>query len=878
MTRILNKITGITILSLCLFMLNASLQPNTSHAACSNPAGVAADIVYNSSAKIFQYCDDSNWIRMNEIPGSGSGSCNLGGAGTIPEGTLFYNQDYRVLSGCAGNVSSEIGIIGGANGWAQVVAGNNMSCGIKSDATLWCWGDDTGGKTGQNKASGSTTVPTQVYGGGSWSSVSVGYEHTCGIKTDSTLWCWGSNGNGRTGRNTIAGNTVVPTQISIGGTWKQVAVGFSSTCAIKTDNTLWCWGENLYGRTAINTGSGDTLVPTQVSGGGSWKSITIGYFHGCGIMSDNTVRCWGGNGSGQIGDNSTLMRLTPTAISGGGTWKFIDAGNGHTCGIKTNDTLWCWGWNSSGQIGDNSTTQRNTPTAVSGGGSWKQVSLGSYYSANHTCGIKSDNSLMCWGWNGTGKLGDNSTSNKLIPTIVTGGKLWSSVSTGGYYHTCGIDTQKILSCWGENTYYSILGIESDIKNYKVPIQVSGNDSWTDIAVAGLYGEQFSCGIKTGGSLWCWGWNMGYLGNLLGIGATEQTQPTLVTGGGTWNNIDAGHYSLCGIKSEGSLWCWGTNYYGNIGDSTFNDRNTPTQIIEPGPWKDLSISGYYGDETVCAIKQDGSLWCWGYNGEGQLGNGTTTESESPVQISGGGIWKQVSVGKTHTCAIKFDNTLWCWGENYATFGDGTYNDSLVPTNTTGSTEWLTISAGLWFTCGVRADNKLLCWGSNDTGRTGVGLTSGETLTPTEVLGGGSWRHVVTSANSDYNAFACGIKIDGSGWCWGSNNSGQLGDDTYTARSSPTQISGLGATSWSTIDTSYSHACGIYTGGKAVCWGSNTNGEIGDGTTANPNYIMFSAPISLAGCINPKGKTGDVVYNSDLNILQYCDGVGWVGIGK
>lgn len=876
MTRILSKITGIAILGLCLFMLNAGLQPATSHAACSNPAGVAADIVYNSSAKVFQYCDDTNWIRMNQVAGSGSGPCNLGGAGTIPEGQLIYHADQRLMSGCVGNVQSTFAPLEKLNGWTQVTAGETVNCAIKLDKTLWCWGSDTNGRTGQNKSSGTTPVPTEVSGGGSWLSVSANYNHVCAIKADSTLWCWGNNGNGKTGRNTTTGDTLIPTQIVAGGSWKQVAVGYSSTCGIKTDDTLWCWGENLYGRTALNTGSGDTMAPTQVSGGGSWKSIAFGYFHGCGIRSDDTMRCWGGNGSGQIGDNSTTMRLVPTTISGGGTWKYVAAGNGHTCGIKSNDSLWCWGWNGSGQIGDNSTTQRNAPTAISGGGTWKYVGLGRHYSENHTCGIKTDNSLFCWGANSQGKLGDNTTTNRLTPTAVVGGKPWSSVSPGGYYHTCGIDTQKSLNCWGHDSSYPVLGVVDNRKNYKIPILVSGNDVWTDLAVAGLYGEQFSCGIKSGGSLWCWGWNMDYLGNLLGIGATEQTVPTLVTGGGSWTKIDAGHYSLCGIKTDGSLLCWGTNYYGNLGDGTFVDRGAPTQITESGPWIDLSISGYYGDETVCAIKQDGTLWCWGYNGEGQIGNGTTTESEFPTQVSGGGTWKQVAVGKTHTCGLKSDNTLWCWGENYAAFGDGTYNDSLVPVNTTGSTEWQRISAGLWFTCGIRSDDKLFCWGPNDSGRTGLGLSSGETLTPTEISGGGTWKYIIASANSDYSAFACGIKTDGSAWCWGSNGSGQLGNNTTTMQTTPTAIAGSGVTSWSMIDVSYSHACGTYSGGKALCWGSNSNGEIGDGTVLNSS--TFPSPLSLAGCMNPAGKPGEMTYNTDNNVLQYCDGVGWVGIGK
>ena len=752
---------------------------NAAYAACASPTGNAGAIVYSSSQKTFQYCNDSNWIGMN-IPGSGSGGCTNP---TLGEGKMVYNADFRVLQGCAGNAHRAMGPIGGGIGWKYV---------------------------------------------------SSSFVHSCGIKQDDSLWCWGRNSSGVTGLGITAGNTLVPTAISAGGTWKSVAVAESHTCAIKSDDTLLCWGYNGYGSTGINNTTGNSLSPTQVNGGGSWKSVTSGMYQSCGIKSDDSVRCWGWNTNGQLGDNSTTQRNVPTALSGGGAWKsvfttFSNTGV-HTCGIKSDDSLWCWGSNSSGMLGDNSTTQRNIPTSVSGGGTWKSVWGGDA----HTCGIKSDDSLWCWGNNSSSQLGDTTTTNSLVPLPVAAGGVWSNASTG-YGHTCGIRLSGVLYCWGGNGSGQ-LG-DNILSSLTVPREIYGGGTWNFIAT----GSNHTCGIKNNNSLYCWGWNGSQqLGDNT---STNRLIPTAVSGGGSWGKVSLGYSHSCGIKLDDSMWCWGANNYGMLGDNSTTARGVPTSVSGGGAWKYIHLSGSNFYSHSCGIKSDDTLWCWGHNNNGELGDSTTTQRQVPTAVSGGGTWKKVSAGASffpYSCGIKSDDTLWCWGDNSSgQLGDGTTTQRLVPTAISGGGAWIDVAASNQYTCGIKTDGSAWCWGA--------GMN-----TPTAVAIGSLWKTLSSSRSNN-----CGLKTDDTYWCW--NLAGIASSTIPTMK-------------WETISAS-SHTCGTVSGGTVLCWGSNSFGQI----TATEYSTPYQTQPVLPLCGSPTGKPGQIAYNSTAAMLQYCDGSGWVSMG-
>ena len=333
---------------------------------------------------------------------------------------------------------------GGTN-WKQVSGGYNYTAAIKTDGTLWTFGQGADpfngsvlrGKLGVNDADGRAIPVTTFAGGTNWNQVSAGSHHTAAIKTDGSLWIWGANNNGQLGINNATLTLTPVTTFAGGNTWKSVTCGEYHTAAIKTDGTLWVWGAS-----GGTNGAPNRSTPvTTFAGGTTWKQVSAGTNHTAAIKTDGTLWGWGGNG-GKLGDNTTTDRGTPVpTFAGGTTWKQVSAGNGLTAAIKTDGTLWVWGGNGYGQLGTNNNITRSTPvTTFAGGNNWKQVDVGAI-----TAAIKTDGTLWVWGHNGTNNLaflGINDTSNTTRSTPVTtfaGGNNWKQVS-GLSQHTVAIQT------------------------------------------------------------------------------------------------------------------------------------------------------------------------------------------------------------------------------------------------------------------------------------------------------------------------------------------------------------------------------------------------------------------------------------------------------
>ena len=353
---------------------------------------------------------------------------------------------------------------------------------------------------------------------------------------------------------------------------------------------------------------------------------------------------WGDDAQGQLGDNSIVDKSTPVqTISVGVDWRLIECGNAHTSAIKTDGTLWLWGHNGHAQLGDNSIVNKSTPVQVAGAGTnWKLISCGAY----NTAAIKTDGTLWLWGFNDYGGLGDNSITKKSTPVqTVLGGTDWKSVAIGRY-HTTAIKTDGTLWTWGYNLYGQ-LG-DNDPDNKSTPVQVAGaGTSWKSVAV----GYFHASAIKTDGTLWTWGRsNYGQLGD---NSKTDKSTPVQVAGAGTnWKSVSAGQVHTAAIKTDGTLWLWGFNNYGELGDNSVADKSTPVQVEGAGTnWKSISHGVYH----TAAIKTDGTLWLWGRNdyGQGQLGDNSIVSKSTPVQTSSAGYnWKSVSCGRLHTAAVTF----------------------------------------------------------------------------------------------------------------------------------------------------------------------------------------------------------------------------------
>jgi alpha-tubulin suppressor-like RCC1 family protein len=328
-------------------------------------------------------------------------------------------------------------LLGGTN-WKQISGGSfagdsfGVVAAIKTDGTLWTWGNNNGGALGINDITNRSTPVTTFAGGTNWKQVSAGARVCAAIKTDGTLWIWGTNAStapGGLGVNDIS-NRSTPVTTLLGGTnWKQVSCGgLGTTAAIKTDGTLWTWGHNNFGQLGINDSSSRSTPVTTILGGTNWKQVSVSNGNEqfiSAIKTDGTLWSWGNGGA--LGVNDTTARSTPvTTLLGGTNWKSVACGGDHIIAIKTDGTLWTWGLNSSGQLGVNNTTRRNTPvTTLLGGTNWKSLIKG----YNVSGAIKTDGTLWTWGLNSQGQLGVNNTTTRSTPvTTLLGGNNWKQAS------------------------------------------------------------------------------------------------------------------------------------------------------------------------------------------------------------------------------------------------------------------------------------------------------------------------------------------------------------------------------------------------------------------------------------------------------------------
>jgi alpha-tubulin suppressor-like RCC1 family protein len=358
--------------------------------------------------------------------------------------------------------------------------------------------------------------------------------------------------------------------------------------------------------------------------------------------SDNvSLYSWGNNGNGQLGDNTTVDKSSPVSVVGGFTdWCQVSAGSNHSLAVRTNGTLWAWGCNSNGLLGDDTTTSTSSPVSVVGGFTdWCQVSAGS----NHSLAVRTNGTMWAWGFPGDGRLGDGTITGAISPVSVVGGFTdWCQASAGGF-HSGGIRCDGSLWMWGYNGKGQ-LGVV-DTTDRCSPVSVAGG--FTDWRQVGA-GHKHTVALKQNGTLWAWGYNnCGQLGD---ASTNNTSSPVSVVGGFTdWCQISAGKYHNAGLRTNGTIWAWGGNNCGQIGDSTLVNKSSPVSVV--GGFTNWCLVAAY--EHTSAIKTDGSLWTWGPSCFGQIGDGFTVNRSSPVSIVGGLTkWCSLDVGGNgHVLAIR-----------------------------------------------------------------------------------------------------------------------------------------------------------------------------------------------------------------------------------
>jgi alpha-tubulin suppressor-like RCC1 family protein len=328
------------------------------------------------------------------------------------------------------------------------------------------------------------------------------------------------------------------------------------------------------------------------------------------------------------------------------------------------------------------------------------------------------------------------------------------------------------------------------------------------------GGDFNCGLTSDGRAYCWGTNSN---GELGDGTRESRNvPTAVSGGLVFRNIAAGSFHTCGVTTDDRLYCWGSNQFGRLGDGTTEDRLVPTRVKGQRSYAIASV-GYF---HTCALAQaDHRAFCWGFNGNGQLGDGSKTERHSPVAVAGGRTFKQLDAGTVHTCAVTPVNQAFCWGSDFrGELGDGgtTPQDRTAPSLVAGKHAFIQISAGAQNTCALTTAKQAFCWGH---GPTGDGTLHGWYV-PEHVAGGLDFRQVLAGQ------VMCGLSTAGKGYCWGFGGE-ELGDGDPNGHNDLSPVAVAGGQTFAQISVG-DGACGRTGAGVIWCWGYGGSGALGDGS--------------------------------------------------
>ncbi len=673
-----------------------------------------------------------------------------------------------------------------------------------------------------------------------------------------------------------------------------ISAGGHHTCQVMGEGSVSCWGLNdtfQLGVDNTNTSGTFRATPVTVPGLSGATSVASGDQHTCALLSNGNVRCWGLNASGQLGDGNTDTRSAPADVLVGDPLqpstlapltnvKAIAAASEHTCALVTDGSVRCWGANSNGNLGNGTTTRSTTAATVTNIANAIAIAAG----GSHTCAVISDGTAKCWGINQNGEIGDGSIgTNRLIPVPVQGLAGPAIAIAASATNTCAHLTDGTAQCWGQNSYGQIGNYVFTPQPITLPATVlqKGGDNLSPLTniTAISTGSGYACALVATGTARCWGFNQfGELGD-----GTTINRRSVETQSGVTNavTITAGAGTACAVSADGKTKCWGKNVndrgfleqtglvdgqLGN-GDTTTTFTTTPVPVAGVGGSISAAVIAA-GSQHTCAIRTNGSVLCWGRNNHGQLGDNTTTDEAKPVPVSGLANAVAITAGQSHTCVLTADGSVRCWGDN-SSFQVGTPNQGDQKTFVTvGVSNAVAIAAGLLHTCALISNGTVQCWGDGVAGDLGNGQVSPSS---TPVLVNGIAGAVSIASGTDYT---CALLGDGTAKCWGANGRGQLGNgslisaingpvnvslpDTSSAQQPPPRIP---LTNITAIAADESHTCAVLGGGTMKCWGSNTSGEAGDGTNGAANDRL--SPVSVRDLENGRG----ILFNiSDIALGQ------------
>ena len=800
----------------------------------------------------------------------------------------------------------------GLSGVTAIAAGELHSLALKSDGTVWAWGWNYGGQLGD----GTTTqrnAPVHVTGLSGVTAVAGAGDHSLALVNDGTVWAWGDNWYGQLGDGTTTERHTPVHVTGLSGV-TSIAGGTGHSLALKNDGTVWTWGWNYYGQLGDGTTT-ERHTPVQVTGLSGVSSIAGGEDHSLALKNDGTVWEWGSNNYGQLGDGTNTNRSTPVLVGrlGGATAIAAGSSSNHSLalgtlvgpasltvtGFPSPSTVWAAGsltvtvQDISGRtVTDYMGTVHFTSTDA-------QAVLPSDYkflagdSGSHvfsvtlkTVGTRSitvTNTGASYNISGTqsGITVKPAGASTLVvagfPIATTAGTAgnmavtakdpYGNTATGytGTVHFTSSDAQAVPP----SDYTFVVG-DNGIHSSSVTLNTVGTQSITatDAATGSITGTQSgiivcpgtptisnvspASGRTVGGTtVTITGSNFSVLG-IVGVKfqgnaarsvtVNSATQITCTTPPGSAGAVDvvvtnpdgqsatmSGAFTYIGPATQ--PYAWGDNTYGQLGDGTTTQRNTP--VLVTGLSGMTAIAG--GFYHSLALKNDGTVWAWGYNSDGELGDGTTTQRSTPVQVTGLSGVTAIAAGDEHSLALKNDGTVWAWGYNgCGELGDGTWTSHSMPVQVTGLSGVAAIAGGHMYSLAVKNDGTVWAWGYNSDGELGNGTTTTRRNTPGQVTG----LNNVTAIAGGYS-HTLALKKDGTVWAWGTNWYGELGDRTGAQqRTTPVQV--VGMNSVASIAGGLNYSMALKNDGTLWAWGLNWYGQLGDGTTCT-----HGAPMQVTG---------------------------------
>jgi alpha-tubulin suppressor-like RCC1 family protein len=541
------------------------------------------------------------------------------------------------------------------------VSAGGSSLAIDESGDLWVWGCGS--------SFSAIKKPVHLKYSTKFIAISAGKWHNLALDESGNLWSWGINYSGELGDGSIV-SRYEPVMIQSETKFKYVSAGNSFSLAIDESGNIWAWGYNYTGQ--LGNGDGGiissqdnssftkcVLKPEKIETKVKFQTVSAGYAFCLAIDEKGNQWVWGDNVSGQLGYGNAGKALLPVSLKSENQYIAISAGGKHSLAVDEFGNLWAWGDNVSGQLGDSTNSSKSTPVMVKSDIKFDLISLGGF----HSLALDESGNLWGWGNNGAGQLGDGTMNYRKVPGQIKSGTKFNYISAGKYYSlaidntgklwACGINGRGQLGNSSTATEYSFVQVKPEIKFQKV----------SD-------GEAHTLAIDVSGRLWSWGYN--YSGQLGDGTESDKKSPVQIMPDKIFQEISAGSveyggYSLA-IDDSGNLWAWGYNGYGQLGFDSLSSISSPIMINKGLKFKTLST----GKGHTLVIDQTGDLWACGDNSSGQLGNGTISYDNKYLhRIESNLKFKTVSARDEYSLAIDESGTIWAWGDNsYGQLGDGT----------------------------------------------------------------------------------------------------------------------------------------------------------------------------------------------------------------